>query len=129
MQILPRSADRWLLQQIFRFTGHAPVRIGLKGGESVSPSAFPVATATLQDYKTLARLLIDSEVAFAEAYAEGSIEIDGDLAGFLGAVYASSPQPPAPARWHSELHSRWLDWRQNNSLLGSRSNIHRHYDL
>jgi len=123
-------ADRWLLQQIFKAIGPAPLRLSFKNGEEISPPGVsPVATVVIHDRRTLARLIIDPEIAFGEAYADGRIEVEGDLAGALEAVYKSWPSGRADTSSYQRLTSNWMDWRQANSLSGSRNNIHSHYDL
>ncbi len=81
------------------------------------------------DRRTLARLIIDPEITFGDAYAEGRIDVEGDLTEALQAVYDSWPGGRAATSWYQRLTSKWMDWRQANSLHGSRNNIHRHYDL
>jgi cyclopropane-fatty-acyl-phospholipid synthase len=122
--------ERWLLQQIFKAIGPAPLRLAFKDGEEVSPPGVsPVATVVISDRRTLARLVVDPEIAFGEAYAEGRIDVQGDLAGALEAVYESWPSGRAETSWYQRLTSNWMERRQANSLRGSRNNIHRHYDL
>jgi cyclopropane-fatty-acyl-phospholipid synthase len=123
-------ADRWLLQQIFKAIGPAPLRLSFKNGEEMSPlGVSPVATVVIHDRKTLVRLIIDPEIAFGEAYADGRIEVEGDLAGAMEAVYKSWPSGRADTSSYQRLTSTWMNWRQANSLYGSRNNIHSHYDL
>jgi len=129
------AMERWLLQQAFKAIGPAPIRLALQRvAESVSeqmspPGSRPAATILIHDLATLAGLMIDPEIAFGEAYADGRIEVQGDLAGALAAVYQSWPSGRANRGWYQQLTSKWTDLRQANSLRGSRSNIHSHYDL
>jgi cyclopropane-fatty-acyl-phospholipid synthase len=128
MAILSRFADQWLLSRILDATGSAPVRLSLKGGPDVSPpDRQPIATVTIQDHSTLLEILRDPEIGFGEAYMDGRIDVEGDLVGFLEAIYRGRQNNGG--EWYSELASKWMDWSQNNSRRGSRSNIHRHYDL
>jgi cyclopropane-fatty-acyl-phospholipid synthase len=123
-------ADRWLLQQILKTIGCAPLRLVLQDGPDVSPPGIaPLATIVIRDRPTLARLVVDPEIAFGEAYAEGRIEVKGDLVGALEAVYEAWPTGGADTGWYQRLMSYLMEWRQRNSLHGSRDNIHRHYDL
>lgn len=80
-----------------------------------------------QHHRTLARLVIDPEMAFGEAYAEGRIHVNGDLVRLLEAVYQS--MGAAREGPYARLTSKWMNWWQGHTLSGSRSNIHRHYDL
>src|SRR5271169_1123243 len=100
-QRLPRF-DRWLLTQFFKSIGPAPIRVVLKSGAEMAPRGVsPVATVSIQDYRTLARLAIDPEMAFGDGYASGSIQVTGELLGALEAVYESWPAGKAASRWYS----------------------------
>jgi len=127
-----RSAfgERWMLEQIFKAIGPAPLRFMFKGGEAVSlPGVSPVATIVIRDRKTLAQMALDPEVAFGDAYADGRIELEGDLTSALEAVYRSWPSGRADRSFYQRLTSTWMERRQANSMDGSRHNIHSHYDL
>ncbi len=122
--------ERWMLRQIFKAIGPAPVRIAVEGGASMSlPGVAPLANIIIRDRWTLFRLAADPEVAFGEAYAANRIEVEGDLAGALQAVYQSFPSGRADRGWYQRAASKWMNWAQDNSHRGSRSNIHSHYDL
>jgi cyclopropane-fatty-acyl-phospholipid synthase len=130
MAILPSFADRRLLARILESTGSAPLRLVVKDGADVCPpDVAPVATLVIQDRATLSRLLRDPEMGFGDAYMEGRIEVEGDMVRFLEAVYSGMEQSSGGGKWLSGMASKWLDMWQDNSRLGSRANIHRHYDL
>jgi cyclopropane-fatty-acyl-phospholipid synthase len=124
------KTDRWLLRQIFKAIGPAPLRFSFKDGEEVSPPGVsPVATIVFRDRLTLAQMAVDPEIAFGDAYADGRIEVKGDLTEALEAAYHSWPSGRANTSWYQRLTSHWMDRRQANSLSGSRNNIQSHYDL
>lgn len=130
MPILPRSADQWLVDQIFRAIGPAPIRIVLGEGEGVCPPGVtPVATVIIHDRRILAGLMVDPEVAFSEAYAAGKLEIQGDLLRFLEVVYRAWPRGKVATAWYVKAFSKWTEWWQGNTPRDSRKNIHYHYDL
>ena len=130
MLIFSRLIDAWLEEKILKAIGRAPIRIVLENGEAVAvPNVAPVATVIIRDRRTLAELCIDPEVGFGDAYADGRIQVEGDLAKFLEAVYESWPNAPAARSWYARLTSKSMDLWQANTLSGSRRNIHRHYDL
>src|SRR6266545_3401808 len=84
------SLEKWLVHQVFKAIGPAPIRVVLSDGEGVSPPGVsPVATVRIRDRRTLAGLVLDPEIGFAEAYADGRIQVDGDLPRFLEVVYRS----------------------------------------
>jgi cyclopropane-fatty-acyl-phospholipid synthase len=130
MSILPRTTYRRLLERILKAAGHAPIQLVLENEESVTlPGVSPVARVIIRDRGTLKRLVLDPEVSFGDAYAEGRIRVEGDLVQFLEVLYQSMSSPPALARWYSRLASKCMEISQPNTLSGSRHNIHRHYDL
>ncbi len=123
------SIEKWLLQRIYRTVGRPPIRLVLGDGEEISPSdTVPVASAIIRDRATLAKLVLNPEIGFGDAYAEGHIEVEGDLVALLEAVNQSMPRSHLHS-WYSRLVSRWLERTQANTLRGSRQNIHHHYDL
>jgi len=130
MPLISRWTDQWLLSQVQKGIGVAPVRLAVKGGPSVARAGVaPVATVVIQDSKTLRKLVQDPEVNFGDAYTDGRVEVEGDLVRFLEVVYEAMESSAASGRWYSRLASQWLDFWQDNTLRGSRNNIHRHYDL
>jgi len=121
--------EKILLDRLYSAIGGAPVRIVLNGQEVGPTDTAPIATVHVQDRHTLLALLADSEVGFGDAYADGRIQVDGDLVRLLDVVYESMSQRSPRANWYARTFSKWLEWRQDNSIRGSRNNIHRHYDL
>ena len=122
-------SSAWLLKQLYAAAGSPPVRIALKDGPAVGPTDDShVAGLVIRDRATLMRIVLNPEVAFGEAYADGAVEIQGDLLTLLDGVYR-----PMAARgkssWYPRLVSLWLRLSQGNTRLGSRHNIHHHYDL
>jgi cyclopropane-fatty-acyl-phospholipid synthase len=122
--------EKWLLQQAYKAIGPASIRLLFEDGEELSPPGVsPKATVVIRDLPTLARMMVDPEVAFGEAYAEGRIDVRGDLVGALASVYEAWPQGRADASLYQKLTSKWMELQQANSFQGSRSNVHSHYDL
>lgn len=84
------AVERWLLGKIVGAPGQAPIRMVLRGDVAVAPpDTLPIATVTIRDYSTLVNLIFNPEVGFGDGYAEGAIEVDGDLVEFLEAAYRS----------------------------------------
>ena len=85
------SIDKWLLQRVHDATGGAQIRLALNNGNGFSPPrAAPVASVLICDRRTLARLFFDPEVGFGDAYAEGHIQVEGNLVALLEAAYKVS---------------------------------------
>jgi len=125
------STEKWLAQKILHRTGNPPFELVLgrdaselaaKNGAGSSP------TVVISDRKTLARLALDPEVAFGDAYSDGRVEVHGNLVEFLEQVIRSMQRAGKPGLY-SRLSSWWLDRVYDNTARGSRKNIHRHYDL
>ena len=108
---------RWLFR---RAVGEAPLRFALGGGEVVYVPATPaVATVVFRDRRTLVHVLSSPESRFGEAYAQGDVDVEGDLVGALEAVYRARERRAA----------RWSAWRVSHAPEASRENAQRHYDL
>lgn len=120
------SFDRWILSKIGERVAPACATVRLPNGFSAGHSGeSPLATITVRDRHTLIGLALNPDIEFGDAYTDGRIEIEGDLPGFLTALFRSGQRQTAASR----LASRWLRLLQNNSLRGSRDHIHHHYDL
>jgi cyclopropane-fatty-acyl-phospholipid synthase len=129
MPIFSRSSDQWLLGRISKTIGPVPMRIAFADGEAISLSDSPAATVIIPDCKTLARLLLDPEVTFGDGYADGTIEVQGNLTKLVEAIYRTRSKENSRGPLYSRLASKWTDWLQSNTPGGSRRNIHAHYDI
>jgi cyclopropane-fatty-acyl-phospholipid synthase len=123
------SLDQRLAQRIRKSIGELPVAIKLGDSDELLPAGgAPLVRVSIPDRGLLAKLAVDPEVAFGEAYTAGTIAVDGDLVRFLEIVLTSMKQSSKDT-WFSKLLSGWLTRRQSNTLRGSARNIHHHYDL
>jgi cyclopropane-fatty-acyl-phospholipid synthase len=123
------SIEKWILQKIYASIGRPPIRIALGCGPEIGPTdTEPLASVLISDWRTLTRLLSNPEIGFGDCYAEGRIEIEGDLIILLETVLRTMKAYDAK-NWKSTLWSRWLERIQPNTLAGSARNIHQHYDL
>jgi cyclopropane-fatty-acyl-phospholipid synthase len=108
---------RWLFR---RAVGEAPLRFALAGGQVVYlPEATAVATVVFRDVRTLLHVLSDPDSRFGDAYAQGDVEVEGDLVLALEAVYRAAERRarrPSP-------------WRVKHAPEASRQNARRHYDV
>lgn len=118
--------DAWLLNQLARVVAPARARLRMRGGAEAGYAAgTPVATVVIPDRTTLIHLILNPEIEFGDAYSDGRIQVEGDLATFVQNLFRSGNSQTLGAR----AASRWLDWIHRNSLRDSRANIHHHYDL
>jgi cyclopropane-fatty-acyl-phospholipid synthase len=124
-----RSVEARLLLRLLARQGAPPLEFALWTGERVSTGVTePVARVSVANRATLFEILTDPQAGFGDAYSEGRITIEGDLVRMLETVYRADPGSPTQL---SRLR-RWLDLLRRprpNSLVGSRDNIHRHYDI
>ena len=129
MQDGSSSLEQRLMQRISESIGTAPIQIVVGNESFFPPDSRTVATVIVPDRQTLASLILDPEVAFGEAYSDGRIRVEGDLVQFLERAYQAMANAPATRSWYSRLASKSMQLWQDNSLGGSRHNIHHHYDL
>jgi cyclopropane-fatty-acyl-phospholipid synthase len=105
----PLSVERWSLHKILAAIGQPPLRFALRDGEGVSPAgALPVATIVIRDRPTLHGMMHDSEIGFSDGYAEGAIEVEGDLVCALEAAYRSISEMSAMAGVLALRHAGWI---------------------
>ena len=114
--------DRWCLSRIQTAFAGAPVRLRLWDGTSVMLGADATAgTIDIADRGTLAGLLFRTDLAFGDAYADGRLTVEGDLAELLELVYGAMAGRWRAARgWHRSTGASESDARQN---------VHAHYDI
>ena len=63
----------------------------MTGGEGLALGSLRIA-----DSASLLKLLINPNLYFGDAYSDGSIEIEGDLASLIEAVYVHRRKPITP---------------------------------
>jgi len=120
--------EKLLLKKIHRSIGRAPIRLEF-GGEEFPPSdGTNMETIVIHDRRALARLVLNPEIGFGDEYMAGRIEVKGDLVHALEMVLPFL-HTVKKRSWHYRLFSNWLRRVQANTLEGSASNIHHHYDL
>jgi len=129
-----QSLEARLLRRVLHSVGDPNVELVLWNGDVVRPAAAhaePLARVHIKDRAALYGLARDTQVQFGDAYSEGRIDVDGDLVALLEAVYRAAPpetEPGALARLVGRLRGHGRRPRQN-TLAGSRENIHHHYDI
>jgi cyclopropane-fatty-acyl-phospholipid synthase len=126
----------WLAR---RFSGALLSRINSGRLTIVTPSGFrishgnddgPQAVLMLRRWRTLRRLLLQGDIAFAEAFIDGDwdspdlpslIELAGRNIPTLGDAFS--------ANWFHRLRNRVVHKLNANTKRGSKRNIQHHYDL
>lgn len=127
---VPNVLDRSLVRKLLQFSGNPNIEIRLWNGECISISnQDPIAIMRCNSRSAYRRLMFQREVGFGDGYSEGQIEIEGDLVEFLCEIYQAKKQVRGSKgllRLHELLPERKP---RENTLTGSKSNIHHHYDL
>jgi cyclopropane-fatty-acyl-phospholipid synthase len=124
----PRSVAGHLMRLILSALGDPAIQIILWDGETIATSPLPpVGRMTITDRLTLLKLFSHPMLRFGEAYSAGKITVDGDLTEFLVALYRA--EQAARLRAASSRVLRQPHPVRSHSLVESRENIHRHYDI
>jgi cyclopropane-fatty-acyl-phospholipid synthase len=118
--------DRWLLRTLLRGVGSPEISAALWDGKETAAGPAPPYRMTIRNRGALLRLFANPLLYFGDEYSAGNIEIDGDLVGFLEAVYRTMCRP-GEIRQRSRIGS-W-SCPKVNSAPESRKNIHHHYDI
>ena len=129
----PLSLEGRLVRRLLRSLGDPPLRITLWNGESLTAGTdradHVLGNVRIDDRASLLKLLINPNLYFGDAYSDGSIEIEGDLAKLIETVYVHRRKPITPySRWLNRV-AKWINHGRPNTLSAARDNIHRHYDL
>jgi cyclopropane-fatty-acyl-phospholipid synthase len=126
---LANGLERGAIRRMLKWIGDPPLNVVLYGGQEIAaPVGAPVASVQIDDRRTLWRLAADPIYEFAEAYAAGRIDVQGDLTELLLAVFRSFDQ----RKKRRSLAARLLYLLRRpraNTLAKSRGNITHHYDL
>ncbi len=134
------ALDRWSFAPIGRAAlrgildrfENGSVRVTLPGGEETTHGAGdPVGDLTIHDERFFRRILLASDLGFAESYMAGEWSTD-DLSTLLylfghneGAIDGLQLKAAGARQWLARLWHR----SRANSLRNSRRNISDHYDL
>jgi len=115
--------DRKLLDAVAARIGPAPVRLALGSASTPATDGPAIATVRFRDRTTLMALALDPVGRFGDAYAQGRVEVEGDLVGALASVYRALATRSRP----SVL--RRLAARIPRSMARDHDYVQRHYDL
>jgi cyclopropane-fatty-acyl-phospholipid synthase len=122
-----READEGLDARLLRIVAAqvkpAAVRFALGSASARASAEPPLATIRIRDRRTLLAMLIDPARRFGDLYADGRVEVEGDLVAALRSVYRALESKP-PSSLLGTL-SRFVP----HSPDRDRDNVHHHYDL
>jgi cyclopropane-fatty-acyl-phospholipid synthase len=123
------TLDHLTAQKLLQFIGHPPICIVLWDGSEVSSDVDkPVATMYFRDRASLYLALLRPELNLGDLYSEGRVEVDGDLAGLLDAVYRGRERDTGWA-WLKWLNESLGNRKIRNTFRKAADNIHHHYDI
>ena len=126
----PLALDRALIKKLLEYSGNPRIEIRLWDGEKISISnQDPIATMRVNSRIAYSRLMIQRELAFGNGYSDGQIEVEGDLIEFLCEVYRAKRQAQGSRSLLRLYEFLTKKKPRKNTLAGSKSNIHHHYDL
>jgi len=111
--------ERALLARLAHALNAPAIRLELWDGAAIGPPRGAASTClTIRDRGAFYGLLRDPEMTFGDRYADGRIDVRGDLLALLEAAYRLPPGQAIRGPWPT-AHSR----------ARSEDNVHRHYDL
>lgn len=116
----PTKLDRWLVAQLRKQLGDAPIRLELWDKTSTPTQT----TVRFRDRGALVKLILNPELQFGDLYSAGRIELYGSLDEVLENAYRVVADTTTLAR-------ALRRWRRLSTpdLAQSRRNIHHHYDI
>lgn len=121
--------EKWLVRKQLALLGNPPLAIVLwNGGKVSSTGGKPVGTVIIRDRKTFFKLFVHPELYFGDAYSEGTLEVEGDLVALLETITRSRSKASENSLLNDNL-MKITSRPKLNSLIGSRDNIHHHYDI
>jgi len=128
---VPLHLDRELARRALKAIGDPPVELELWDGARLPcAAASPRGLIQLRDRATFWRVLLLGERELGDAYAEGRIEVDGDLADVLTDVFQTWDTPEFGAlAWLARLGQLLPDATRAHDLTHSKRNAAHHYDL
>ena len=115
--------DGWLLRAVAARVEPAAVRFAMGSASARASEDPPVATIRFRDRKTLLALALDPVGRFGDAFAEGRVEVEGDLIAALESVYRA-----LESRLRPSLLGRLARYLPHTSPR-DHQNVHHHYDL
>lgn len=122
-------AEKWLARRMLQAIGNPPIAMVLCDGDVLSASAdCPSARVIIHDRAMLLKIAVDPLVNFGEGYSEGRIDLEGSLEELMDVVYRHLPKRRSPGLARRVM-MKAEDLLSGNTLHGSRTNIHHHYDI
>lgn len=123
---LERKASRWFLTMM----KDPPVAFELWDGSRIQTcQKHPEVTIKVKNHKALWGVLINPEFKLGDAYSAGALDIEGDLVNLVELSSAYRPDFLSDRTWSGKIADLFARRPKPNTLPGSRTHIHHHYDL
>ncbi|TFG93074.1 MAG: DUF1365 family protein, partial [Syntrophobacterales bacterium] len=131
--LFQRRCMKYILQ-LLRPIKHGYLRMTVPRGEIEifgDETSQSRADMTVNDYRFFSRVVLGGDTGLGESYMEG--EWDSSAPADLVRVFIENRDTIANGNFvttaYTKLRDRILHLARENTLIGSRRNIHRHYDL
>jgi len=119
--------EHFLLRKFLTVPGESPIQVILWDGWKFDPTAnSSLPIVRIHDRRTLWRLLIHPHYQFMEAYAQGHLEVEGNLTSVVGILLQLVRAAGGPPRRKIFPQKSRL---KSNPVRVNRRNVHHHYDL
>ncbi len=122
------SAEKLLLARMMESLGNPPLNLVLWDGQEIANAENQsIARILIRDHGALLKLIANPELAFGEMYSAQRIEVEGNLADCLEAIYRALPRTE-----HGQIGQKLLatfNGLPRNTLPRAKRNIHHHYDI
>ena len=127
----PSAIDRFLARKVLQLSGYPSINIQLWDGWTISGDDQPAQmTLEFKDRAAFRSILKSREIGFGDCYSDGTLEVHGDLHEFLCEIYRAQQFSKQNSSWQARMYDKLAKKKaRHNTLKGSKSNIHHHYDL
>lgn len=89
----------------------------------------PEVIIKIKNHRALWGLLLNPEFKMGDAYSTGALDIDGDLVKLVEMSSTYRPEFLSDRTWSGKVANVFAKRPKPNTLPGSRTHIHHHYDL
>jgi len=127
----PSAVDRYMVNKLLVLSGRPRIEVQLWDDSRFQAcSETPIVTMRINSRNALRSLIFQNEIGFGDCYTEGQVEIVGDLIEFLCEVFWAKKNAADESGVLLKVLSGVAKQKvRENTLQGSHSNIHHHYDL
>lgn len=123
------SLERWVMRAVLEACGDPPISVIFWDGATVCTSAGPLVGALrIHDRGALRKMAFQPIVGFGDGFAEGRIEVEGDLVAVLRAM-SQAIYTVRPNGLLAKLLNRRPHNRRTHTIAASRDSVHHHYDI